>query len=338
MATSDHTQMRSLFGRVLSGRINEESRLRAKQLAHSLLDAVAPRGGIVAIEEFGCLLPFLVMADMMGIPPDDRAQLRKWSDAHGQLITMRWDQLLPALRGFRQVKEYFGNLTAQRRARPGKDLISALISAESRDDAKPAEDVLANMAFILMAAHMNTTNLIGNGLLALLRHPEQQHAFQDQPGLLASAVEELLRFDSPAQMITRQACEDVTIGGKMIAKGQVVFRLLGAANHDPERFDYPDQLNLARPDNRHLALAPGAHYCLGAALGRLEGQVALAALLGRFPRIRLADAPLNWYRHLLIRGTARNNRSLLSIGAFFAFLAGSRSEPSTKRLTRWLTG
>jgi cytochrome P450 len=255
-----------------------------------------------AIEDFACQLPFFVMADLMGIPAEDQDQLRKWSDAHGQLITMRWDQLLPALQGFRQVKEYFRGLVEQRRARPGTDLISALIASEIRNDTPSAEDVLANMAFILMAAHMNTTNLIGNGLLALLRHAEQRRAFQERPGLVASAIEEILRYDSPVQMITRQAREDLEIGGKKIAKDQVVFLLLGAANRDPARFAEPDQLNLARTDNRHLAFAPGTHYCLGAALGRLEGQVALATLFQRFPNVRLAVAPMDWHRNLLIRG------------------------------------
>jgi cytochrome P450 len=298
----DHTPMRTLFGRVLSGRINEDLRRRVEHIAHGLLDAVQPRGGMDAIADFACPLPFLVMADLMGIPPEDRVRLRDWSEAHGQLITMRWDKLLPALHGFRRVREYFRNLAAERRDHPGPDLISALLVAKDRNDALPHEDVLANMAFILMAAHMNTTNLIGNGLLALLRHPEERRALQERPALLTSAVEELLRFESPVQMITRQAKENLTLGGMTIAKGQVVFLLLGAANRDPARFADPDRLDLARPDNRHLAFAPGLHYCLGAALGRLEGQVAFATLLQRFPALRLSDTPLDWHRNLLIRG------------------------------------
>src|SRR5262249_39504940 len=149
------------------------------------------------------------------------------------LITMRWDRLLVAVEGFLRAKAYLRDLAAQRRAGRGKDLISALVAADSGDHSC-MEDVLANCAFMLMAAYVNTTNLIGNGLLALLRHPDQLRSLREQPALLASAVEEVLRYDSPVQFITRQARESTSIGGKQIAKGQMVFLVLGAANHDPE--------------------------------------------------------------------------------------------------------
>jgi cytochrome P450 len=217
-------------------------------------------------------------------------------------MTMRWDQLPAAITGFRRVKEYFHNLATERRANPGEDLISALATAESGSDAINHDDVLANLAFVLGAAHVNTTNLIGNGLLALLSHPDQLRILKEQPALLASAVEELLRYDSPVQIIARLSRADIGIGGKRIVKGQLAFFMLGAANHDPERFAEPERLDLARPDNRHVAFAPGLHYCLGAALGRLEGQVALATLLRRFPLLRLVNTRLQWHRNLVIRG------------------------------------
>jgi cytochrome P450 len=298
----DHTHLRALFGRLLSGRINEELRQRVEQIAHQLLDGVRAHGGMDVIGDFARELPFLVMAEIMGIPREDLVRLRSWSDAHGQFVTLRWDQFFDAVQAFGQVKEYFRGLAGRRRASPGSDLISALVVTDMGNGAFSSEDVLANCAFVLTAAHLNTTNLIGNGLLALLRHPEQLRLLQEQPALLASAVEEMLRYDSPVQMIKRVTREDVVIGGKQIAKGQAIILVLGAANHDPERFDKPERLNLARQNNRHLAFAPGIHYCLGAALGRLEGQVAIATLFERFPALSLCDTPLDWHRNMVIRG------------------------------------
>ena len=298
----DHTGLRALFGRVFSGRVNEELRRRVEQIAHGLLDAVQTQGCMDVIKDFARPLPFLVIAEIMGIPPDDLDWLRSWSDAHGQFVTLRGDQFLPAVRAFGQVKDYFRSLAVSRRARPGNDLISALVTDTSCNDDVCSEEVLANCTFVLTAAHLNTTNLIGNGLLALIRHPEQLQVLKEKPGLMAGAVEELLRYDSPVQMIKRVAGEDVGIRGKQIAKGQMLFLLLGAANHDPARFVEPEKLDLARQDNRHLAFAPGIHYCLGAALGRLEGQIALATLLERFPALRLASTRLDWHRNMVIRG------------------------------------
>jgi cytochrome P450 len=298
----EHTSLRPLFGRVLSGRINEKLRRRIGQIANGLLDAVEERGAMDVIRDFAVPLPFLVITEILGIPPEDLGQVRKWSDMQGHLFTQRLDQLPEALDGFRQVKEYFGRLALQRRASPGKDLISALVAAENRSDAPCSKDALASCALLLTAAHINTANLICNGLRALLRYTEQLRILREQPALLMNAVEELLRYDSPAQVIKRLAREDVDIGGKTISRGQAVLLLLGAANRDPERFAEPDRLDLRRPDNRHLAFAPGPHYCLGAALGRLEGQVAFATLLQRFPTLRLADASLQWQRNLVIRG------------------------------------
>jgi cytochrome P450 len=254
------------------------------------------------MQDFAGRFPFLIIADLMGILLEDSERLRVCSEIHGQLVTLRWDLLLAAVQALKPMLEYFSRLASERRANPGTDLMSALAAMQNRSDAPCSEAVLANCAFLLTAGHLNTINLIGNGTLALLRHPHQLRLLREQPTLLPSAVEELLRYDSPAQIIMRVAQEDAVIGGKRIAKGQRVFLLLGAANHDPERFAEPDRLDLARQDNRHLAFAPGTHYCLGAALGRLEGQVAIATLVQRFPRLRLVDAPLEWHRNLVIRG------------------------------------
>jgi cytochrome P450 len=298
----NHTHLRSLIGRLLAAQVNDQLRRRVGQIADELLDTVADQGGMDVIQDFGCRLPFLVIADLMGIPLHDCDRLREWSDAHGLVMTLRSDQLPTAIKGFRRVREYFHNLVHERRARPGDDFVSALVAAERGNDAPSTEDVLANLAFVLGAAHVNTTNLIGNGLLALLRHPDQFQLLKERPALLASAVEELLRYDSPVQAVARLAHGDIDIGGKRIAKGQMVCFLLGAANRDPERFPVPDRLDLARTDNRHVAFAPGLHYCLGATLARLEGQAAFGALLRRFPRLRLADSPLKWHRNLVLRG------------------------------------
>jgi cytochrome P450 len=298
----NHTRVRTTVGRLLATRANDQLRRRMVQIANNLLDAAPARGGMDIIGDFACRFPFLVVADLMGIPLGDCDRLREWSDAHGQAMTLRSDQLPTAIEGFRRVKEYFRKVVHERRMRPGDDFISALLAADGGKDAECSEDVLANLAFVLGAAHVNTTNLIGNGLLALLCHPEQLQILRAKPSLLTTAVEELLRYDSPVQAIARLACADIDVCGKRIAKGQLAFFFLGAANHDPERFVEPDQLDVARSDNRHVAFAPGLHHCLGATLARLEGQVAFEALLSRFPRLRLTDHPLEWHPNLVIRG------------------------------------
>jgi cytochrome P450 len=297
----DHTRARGLVGRALAGWVGAAMRPRVEQLAHGLLDAVGHLSGMDAIRDLAYTLPFLVMAEILGIPLEDRDEVRKWSDAHAKLISLRWDELHAGVQGFHHLLEYFRDAVARRRASPGKDLIRALIAAENLDDAPGSEELLANCALVLTAGHETTTNLIGNGVLALLRHPDQLRALKEEPGLMMSAIEELLRYDSPVQITSRVARQDLEVAGKDILKGQMVFLLLGAANHDAGQFAEPDRLDLARRDNRHLAFSHGIHSCLGAGLARLEGQVALSTILQRFPTLQLERQAMDWHRNPTIR-------------------------------------
>jgi hypothetical protein len=190
----------------------------------------------------------------------------------------------------------------ERRREPQGDLISALVAAEERGDRLNEQDLYATCILLLVAGNETTTNLIGNGLLALLRHPEELERLRDHPSLIASAVEELLRYDSPVQATSRVAMTELEIDGTAIAKGEMVVTLLGAANRDPEQFPDPDRLDVTRRDNRHVAFGHGAHFCLGAPLARVEGQIAIDTVLGRLPELRLAtDAP-EWRPTIILRG------------------------------------
>jgi cytochrome P450 len=293
--------MRGLVGRALAGWVGAAMRPRVERLVHGLLDAVGDRGGMDVVADLAYPLPFLVMADILGIPPEDRGRLRVWSDAHAKLISLRGDELLTGLEGFHHLRAYFRAAAAARRESPGDDLISALVVAEGCGDAPCSEELLSNLALVLTAGHETTTNLIANGLLALLAHPEQWQALRDDPSLTAVAVEELLRYESPVQMTSRVAREDLDIAGRAVERGQTVVLMLGAANRDPEEFANPDGLDVTRRDNRHVAFSSGGHHCLGAALGRLEGQVAFGVVLRRLPGVRLELRRLEWHRNPSIR-------------------------------------
>ncbi len=197
---------------------------------------------------------------------------------------------------------YLREVIAQRRRDPGDDLLSAMIQAQEDRDALNDEELLANSNLLLVAGHETTTNLIGNGLLALLRHPDQLERLRADPELLDCAVEELLRYDAPVQATVRVATEDVELGGEQIEAGAIVACAIGAANRDPEAFPEPDDLDVARADNHHLSLGFGAHFCLGAPLARLEARVAFEALLERFPELSLAETDLRWRPNLFLRG------------------------------------
>jgi cytochrome P450 len=198
--------------------------------------------------------------------------------------------------------EYFQRVIALRRGEPKDDLISALLAAHEQDDSLSEQELLATLILLLVAGNETTTNLIGNGMLALLRNRDQLELLRDDASLAESAVEELLRFDSPVQGTGRVATEDIEVGGVTVEQGRVAFLLLGAANRDPAVFAEPDRLDITRKENRHVAFGFGIHFCLGAPLARMEAQVALPALLERFPNIELADEAPEWNAGLILRG------------------------------------
>jgi cytochrome P450 len=244
---------------------------------------------------------------MLGVPVKDHERFKAW----GLDIARGLDAImLPpdspvgqrSVSGRRALADYFRELIAERRAAPRDDMLSALIVAEEAGDTLNEEELLATCILLLVAGHETTVNLIGNGTLALLRHPAELRKLRDNPGLIGTAVEELLRFDGPVQRTARIPSEDITIGGQTIGKGELVMPFLGAADRDPTQFPDPDRLDITRADNRHIAFGMGIHFCLGAPLARMEGQIAINTLLARLPKLALATDRPQFRQSLTLRG------------------------------------
>jgi cytochrome P450 len=249
-------------------------------------------------------LPVTVIAEMLGIPRDDQDQFHEWSNALARSLDLTdvaavYDKASEAAAVF---TDYLADLAEQRRRQPQKDLLSALVAVENEGEHLTANELYATSSLLFVAGHETTINLIGNGILALLRHPEQLALLQENSGLMKTAVEELLRYDSPVQMTSRIALEDIEYKEHTFRRGTQVAFLLGAANHDPERFEKPSQLNITRQKNQHLSFGGGIHYCLGAPLARLEGEIALTTLLRRMPNLQLAVETPEYTDNYLLRG------------------------------------
>jgi len=290
----DHTRLRNLVSKAFTTRTVRRLRPRIESLVDDLLRDGAADGGMDLIADLAVPLPIIVIAELLGVPAEDHARLKVWSDHTAMLIdgTLRDEHLDTALPSFVELVEYLRRTVERRRRDPRDDLISALVAAQDADDALEDHEILATCTLILGAGHETTTNLIGNGMMALLRDPVAWSRLAREPGLLPTAVEELLRFDSPVQGTSRMTREAVVIGGHRIPPGVEVNTLIGAANRDPAQFSDPDRLVLDRADNRHLSFGHGAHFCLGAPLARLEGHVAIGALVSRFPGMKLeVDEP-----------------------------------------------
>lgn len=252
-------------------------------------------------------LPVIVISELLGVPAADRDRFRRWSldiarslDAIALPVEPEVIERGNAAR--RALVGYFRDLIAERRQRPQADLLTALIAAEEQGDTLTEGELLATCVLLLVAGHETTVNLIGNGVLALLRHPGELRKLRAEPGLITSAVEELLRYDSPVQRTGRLAATDVELGGKVIPKGALLSAVLGAANRDPAHFPEPDRLDITRHDNRHLAFGWGIHFCLGAPLARVEGQVAIGALARRLPALALATERPEWRESSALHG------------------------------------
>ena len=239
-------------------------------------------------------LPVIVIAELLGIPPADRETFHDWSTAlAASLDPLVFEEAhIRATNARDALHAYLRGIIAQRRRQPREDLISALVAVEERGDVLSEPELVVMCSLLLIAGHETTVNLIGNGMLALIEHPAALEQLRSHPGLIQSAVEELLRFDSPVQLTGRIASQPVELGGQTIAAGDWVLPLLGAANRDPLQFAEPDRLDLERNPNPHLAFGRGIHFCLGAPLARLEGQIAIGALVQRFSKLELAGQPL----------------------------------------------
>ncbi|WP_369144624.1 cytochrome P450 [Streptomyces sp. R44] len=303
----DHTRLRRLVSKAFTPRRVAEFTPRVQELTDRLIDSFVARGSADLIHEFAFPLPIYAICDLLGVPAEDQDDFRDWA---GMMIRHGGGPRGGVARSVKKMRGYLAELIHRKREEPGDDLISGLIKASDHGE-HLTENEAAAMAFILLFAGFETTvNLVGNGLYALLRHPEQRARLQaslaaGETGLLETGVEELLRYDGPVEMATwRYATRALTIGGQEIPAGDPVLVVLAAADRDPARFDGPDTLDLARRDNQHLGYGHGIHYCLGAPLARLEGQTALATLLTRLPDLRLAADPseLRWRGGLIMRG------------------------------------
>ncbi|MEV7419180.1 cytochrome P450 [Streptomyces sp. NPDC089919] len=303
----DHTRLRRLVSKAFTPRRVAEFAPRVQELTDRLIDGFAAKGEADLIHDFAFPLPIYAICDMLGVPPEDQDDFRDWA---GMMIRHGGGPRGGVARSVKKIRGYLAELIHRKRDEPGDDLISGLIRASDHGD-HLTENEAAAMAFILLFAGFETTiNLIGNGLYALMRNPDQRARLQDslaagESGLLETGIEELLRYDGPVELATwRYATEALAIGGQEIPAGDPVLVVLAAADRDPERFTEPDTLDLSRADNQHLGYGHGIHYCLGAPLARLEGQTALATLLTRLPDLRLAVDPdeLRWRGGLIMRG------------------------------------
>jgi cytochrome P450 len=302
----DHTRLRSLVSKAFTPNVVRRLRPRVEELVTDLLDRAERNGSLELIADLAYPLPVAVICELLGVPAGDRARFGSWSSDASRLLDRDIDLDEAALeRGATAIAgftEYFGGLVQQRRADPTDDLLSGLIVAEERGQRLTWEELFSTIILLYLAGHETTVNLIGNGTLALLQHPDQLRRLRDDPTLGRSAVEELLRYESPVHVTARIATTDLQVAGVPITAGEQVVVLVAAANHDPEVFADPDDLDLGRPDNRHLSFSAGMHYCLGAALARLEGEMAFGALLRRFPRLELVDPHPHFREHLVLRG------------------------------------
>jgi cytochrome P450 len=303
----DHTRLRSLVSKAFTPRVVEGLRPRIQQIVDGLLAGVAEAGSMDLVEEFAYPLPVIVICEMLGVPVADQERFKAWSlDIARSLDTI----MLPpdsdvGRRGVSArhgLADYFRELIAERRTKPRADMLSALIAAEEAGDKLNENELLATCILLLVAGHETTVNLLSNGTLALLRNPDQLRRLRENPALIGTAVEELLRYDGPVQRTARIPSEDMTIAGRKIAAGEMVMPFLGAADRDPAQFPEPDRLDIGRRDNRHIAFGLGIHFCLGAPLARIEGQIAINALVQRFPKLALATETPEFRQSLTLRG------------------------------------
>ncbi|MGH7313095.1 MAG: cytochrome P450, partial [Candidatus Rokuibacteriota bacterium] len=300
-----HTRLRGLASQAFTPRRVAVLRSHIQDIMDSLIDAVLPAGRMEVIADIAAPLPAIVTAEMLGVPPADHDQLKAWSADFAEVLgnfQHNPDRATRMLKTTEDMSAYFRSAIREQRTRPRDGLIHAFLTAEDHGDRLTEEEIVANCIITMVGGQETTTNLISNGLLALLRHPDQLERLRRDPTLIAAAVEELLRYESPTQHTARVAPDDVELGGKLIRKRQGVIALIGAANRDPERFPDPDRLDLGRSDNRHLAFGWAAHFCFGAPLARIEGQVAFETLLRRLPKLELEPGPLVWRPNLALRG------------------------------------
>ena len=308
MDPPDHTRLRGLVNKAFTPRVVEGLRPQIQAIVDELIDKILEQGSLEVIEDFAYPTPVRVICEMLGVPAEDHETFKGWSRELARSLDP--EEVLPpdvierrqgAIESFR---EYFRKLIARRRAQPEEDLLSALIAAEEEGDKLTEQELLSTCILLLVAGHETTVNLIANGVLALLRHPDQLDLLREEPSLARGAVEEVLRYDPPVQMTVRVALQDMEIAGVTMTKGQQSVILLASANRDPAQFPDPDHFDIARRDNHHLSFGHGAHFCLGAPLARVEGEIALRTLARRLEGLQLLTEAPEYKENIVLRGLA----------------------------------
>jgi cytochrome P450 len=307
MDPPDHTRLRGLVNKAFTPKAVDAMSGNIQNIVNELLDAAESRGNMDIIENLAFPLPVMVIAEMLGVPAADRDRFKHWSDEFsvvlsGDVASLPESLLRRAANAREELADYFKSIVVQRRQSPGTDLLSALIQAEEQGGKLSEDELYSTVVLLLVAGNETTTNLIGNGLLALLRHSDQMQKVWDSPALVPLAVEEMLRFDGPVQLTNRMAKVDLEIQGTKISAGDWIYLVLGAANRDPSQFPEPDRFDVSRTDNKHIAFGAGAHFCLGAPLARLEAQIAFRTLRERYPQLRIGEGTIEYRNNFNMRG------------------------------------
>ena len=301
----EHSRIRGLAANAFAPRQVEGLRSHIAEIVNDLLHALRGRSTVDLIADLALPLPAIVSAEMLGLPSADWPQLTEWSRTFSEMLggfQYYADRAAAVIQSLEEMTAYFRAVIDDNASLSSGGLIQALATAEIDGDRLSDDEVIANAILTMVGGQETTTTLIGNGMLSLLANPDQWQRLRDDPSLIPSAVEELLRYESPSQHTARMAREDCELGGKVVSKGQVVTAVIGAANRDPERFEEPDRLDLLRTDNRHLAFGWGGHYCFGAPLARIEGRLAFTALADCMGEMCLAPGPLKWKQNHGLRG------------------------------------
>jgi pimeloyl-[acyl-carrier protein] synthase len=300
-----HTRLRSLAATVFSPRRVKVLEEHIRSIADDLIDRALAKGRMDVMSDIAEPLPAIVTAELLGVPVEDHDQLKEWSKDFAEMLgnyQHNPNRIPRVLKSTEEMTKYFRARIADQKDHPQEGLIQSLLSAEINGDRLTEEEVIANTIVTMVGGQETTTNLIGNGILTLLRNPREKERLMSDYSLIPSTVEELLRYESPSQQTGRIASEDVVIGGQQIKKGQAVIAVMASGNRDGERFPDPDTLDIARADNRHLAFGWAAHFCFGAPLARLEGQIMLETMLRRLPQLELETEDLTWRENLGLRG------------------------------------
>ena len=300
-----HTRLRKLCSVAFTSRRIENMRTHIAEIAETLIARALPKGKIDLIADFAAPLPAIVTAEMLGVPTEDHEQLKSWSADFAEMLgnfQHNPDRAARVLKSVEEMQAYFRAAIREQARLPREGLIHSLMTAEVEGARLTEEEIIANTIVTMVGGQETTTNLIGNGMLTLLRNPDALAQLRDDPTIIETAVEELLRYESPSQHTARIAPENSELGGKRIKKRDAVMAVMAAGNRDPLRFADPDKLDLLRQDNRHLAFGWAAHFCFGAPLARMEGQIAFTALLNRLKDIALVPQNLIWRENLGLRG------------------------------------